>query len=124
MMARVVFVQFIAVAVLSVGGGLLGGAGAARSALLGGLACAVPNALFALNLAVLGQVRRGAKRTSGNAATSVLPILLGEFCKVLLTAALLALVVGFYKEVVWLALIVSVGAVLLVQPFALAGRRS
>jgi predicted PurR-regulated permease PerM len=41
----------------------------------------------------------------------------------LLTAALLALVVWIYKDVVWPALIAAVCAVMLVQPFALAWRR-
>jgi ATP synthase protein I len=122
MLSRVVLVQLLAVAVLAGAGRLLGGTGAAWTALLGGLACALPNALFALNLAVLGRVRRVSETPSGTTA-ALLPILLGEFCKVLLTVALLALVVWLYKDVVWLALILSVGAVLLVQPFALAWRR-
>jgi len=35
----------------------------------------------------------------------------------------LALIVWGYKDVIWLALIVAVGAVLLVQPLALAWRQ-
>jgi ATP synthase protein I len=124
MMSRVVLAQFVAAVALGLAGAAVGGGAAGWTALLGGLACAVPNALFALNLAVLGRVRGSAQAPSADAAAALLTLLLGEFCKVLLTAALLALVVWMYKDVVWPALIASVCAVLLVQAFALAWRRN
>jgi ATP synthase protein I len=71
--------------------------------LLGGAACAVPTGLFALKLAA------AARRPQG---TSPAVFLVGEFVKVVSTLALLALIVAFYKEVVWLAMLVSVIVVL------------
>lgn len=102
-MFRVVFLQILATVVVSLVAGLLGGPHAAISALLGGAACAVPNGLFALKLAA------AARRPQG---TSPAVFLVGEFVKVVSTLALLALIVAFYKEVVWLAMLVSVIVVL------------
>ncbi len=118
MMFPVVLVQFVAGVVVSALAGAVGGAPAAWSALLGALACVVPNGLFALNLVLLAQRRQGRGNTP-----SALPLLVGELGKLLLTAGLLALLVWTYREVVWLALIASVCAVLLVQPLALAWPR-
>jgi ATP synthase protein I len=120
MMIRVVLVQFAAGLVVTALAGGLGGAPAAFTALLGALACIVPNGLFALNLALLAH-RRPAGGSA--AAASALPLLLGEFCKLLLTVGLLWLLVWGYRDVVWLALIATVGAVLLAQPLALAWPR-
>ena len=102
-MFRVVFLQILATVVVSLVAGLLAGPHAAISALLGGAACVVPNGLFALKLAA------SARRPQG---TSPAVFLVGEFVKVVSTLALLALIVAFYKEVVWLAMLVSVIVVL------------
>jgi ATP synthase protein I len=124
MMIQVVLVQFLAGLVVAAVAGALGGAAAAWTALLGALACAVPNGLFALNLALLAQRRRNGDGTAAaGTMPSALPVLVGEFCKLLLTVGLLGVLVWGYRDVVWLALIVAVGAVLLVQPLALAWPR-
>jgi len=124
-MFRVVLVQFITSLIVAAGAGAVAGLHAALSALLGALACSLPNGLLALNLALLGRVRQSKGGREGLAR--VLPgawgILIGELCKVLLMVGLLALVVRSYKDIVWPALIVGVGAVLLVQPVALAWRQ-
>jgi len=123
-MIQVVLVQFLAGLVVAAVAGALGGAAAAWTALLGALACAVPNGLFALNLALLAQRRRNGDGTAAaGTMPSALPVLVGEFCKLLLTVGLLGVLVWGYRDVVWLALIVAVGAVLLVQPLALAWPR-
>jgi len=122
MMFHVVLVQFAAGLVVCAVAGVAGGLPAALTALLGTLACAVPNGLFALNLTLLAQKRRPGNPAAA-AVPSALPLLVGEFCKLLLTVGLLALLVWGYRDVVWLALIPAVCAVLLVQPLALAWPR-
>jgi len=102
-MFRVVFLQILTTVIVSLVAGLLGGPHAAISALLGGAACVVPNGLFALKLAA------AARRPQG---TSPAVFLVGEFVKVVSTLALLGLVVAFYKDLVWLALLASVIVVL------------
>jgi len=102
-MFRVVFLQILTTVIVSLVAGLLGGTHAAISALLGGAACVVPNGLFALKLAA------AARRPQG---TSPAVFLVGEFVKVVSTLALLGLVVAFYKDLVWLALLASVIVVL------------
>jgi len=114
-MFRVVAAQFVTSIAVAAGAWMIGGRRAAVSALLGGLACAVPNGLFALNLARLQRPPGGAK---GHAAT----LLVGEFVKVALTIGLLVLIARTVREVVWPALIVAVAAVLLMQAAALIRR--
>lgn len=130
-MFRVVAAQFVASLLVSMVAWAVGGRHAGASSLLGGLACAVPNALFALNLSQLGQglaARRGAaggeaKGGEGSRATAAALLLLaGEFFKVALTVGLLVLIAWIYKDVVWLALIIAVIAVLMMQALALAWR--
>lgn len=98
-MFRLVLLQAIATALVALIAWPLGGTAAAISALLGGLACVVPNGLFALRLTVAAQ------RPQGTAAAT---FFVGEFVKVGSTVALLALVVWAYKDLVWLAMIAAV----------------
>jgi ATP synthase protein I len=128
-MFRVVRVQLAVALLVALAAAAFGGRYAALSALAAGLACALPNGLFALNLALLGRWRPGPGNSTGTTESpSALPILAGEVFKLVLTISLLALLAWGYRQVVWPALIVSVGAVLLVQPIALAwppsGRRA
>lgn len=102
LMARVVFLQFLTTFVVAGLAWLVSGRMAAVSALLGGLACAVPNGLFALRLVLAG--RRGEASPVG--------FLLGEFVKVVATVALLALIAKAVKDLNWLAMIVAIIAVL------------
>jgi ATP synthase protein I len=102
-MFRIVGLQILATLIVALLAWPLGGAKAAVSALLGGAACVVPNALFALRLAL------AARRPQG---TDMAVFFVGEFVKIGSTAALLALVAWAWKDVVWLALIVAVIAAL------------
>jgi ATP synthase protein I len=121
-MFRVVAAQFLTSMAVAAGAWMVGGQRAAVSALLGGLACVVPNGLFALNLAWLQRSRRShageAGRTKGQAAA----LLVGEFIKVVLTIGLLATIARTVRDVVWPALIVSIIAVLFMQAAALIRR--
>jgi ATP synthase protein I len=102
-MFRIILLQILTTAVVSLLSALIGGAPAAISALLGGAACFIPNGLFALKLAA------AARRPQG---TDAGVFLIGEFVKVVSTIALLALIVATYKNLVWLAMLVSIIAVL------------
>jgi ATP synthase protein I len=120
-MFRVVAAQFIASLLVAIGAWMIGGTHAAVSSLLGGLACALPNGLFALNLVRFAPSANalGAKARTGAYA---LVLLAGELVKVALTIGLLILIVWAYKDLVWLALIISVIAVLWMQAAALVWR--
>jgi ATP synthase protein I len=123
-MFRVVAAQFVTSLVVAAGAWMIGGNRAAVSSLLGGVACALPNGLFALNLARLRHPPQPPTvgKESGSATAHALALLVGEFVKVVLTIGLLALIAWTYKDVVWLALIVAVIAVLLMQAAMLAWR--
>jgi ATP synthase protein I len=123
-MFRVVAAQFLTSLLVAAGAWLIGGHRAAVSSLLGGLACALPNGLFALNLAWLGHPpqSRAVDGGSGRARTYAVALLVGEFIKVVLTIGLLALIVRTVRGLVWSALIVAVIAVLLMQAAALIRR--
>jgi ATP synthase protein I len=97
-MLRIVLMQFITTVVVGAVAGLLGGKHALFSALLGGLCCVVPNALFALRLFA-----------SSNKPGAVNPMtfFIGEFIKIALTIALLGAVAWLYRDLNWLALIVA-----------------
>lgn len=88
----------LAAVALGVSGGL-----AAWHLLLGGLAAAVPNALFALRLAL----HRGRRPES-------YPVVffLGEFAKIGLTVGLLALVIRYVTDLQWLPMLIGVIAAL------------
>jgi ATP synthase protein I len=102
-MFRIVGLQILATAIVSLAAWPLGGSAAAISALLGGAACFVPNGMFALRLAIAGRRPRG---------SSAAAFFAGEFVKVGSTVGLLALIAWAYPDVVWLALIVAVIAAL------------
>ena len=102
-MFRIVLLQILTTAVVSLLSGLIGGMSAAVSALLGGAACFIPNGLFALKLAAASRRPQG---------TDAAVFLIGEFVKVVSTVALLALIVAMYKNLVWLAMLASIIAVL------------
>ena len=123
-MFRVVAAQFLTSLIVAAGAWVIGGHRAAISSLLGGLACALPNGLFALNLARLshGSKPRSTDSGAGDTKSYALALLVGEFIKVVLTIGLLVLIARTVGGVVWPALIASVAAVLLIQPAALAWR--
>lgn len=95
-MFRLVLLQLATTVIAGVIAGLMGGMPALYSALLGGLCCVVPNALFALRLFASAQ-RVG----SANPMT----FFIGEFIKIALTVALLGAIAWLYRDLNWLALI-------------------
>ncbi len=102
-MFRIVGLQILATLVVALVAWPLGGAKATVSALLGGAACVIPNALFALRLAI------AARRPQG---TDMGVFFVGEFVKLGSTIALLVLVAWAYKDVVWPALVIAIIAAL------------
>ena len=123
-MFRVVAAQFLTSLLVAAGAWVIGGHRAAVSSLLGGLACALPNGLFALNLAwaAHGSNPRLADGAAQSTKSYALALLVGEFLKVALTIGLLVLIVRTVGQVVWPALIVAVIVVVLMQAVALVWR--
>jgi ATP synthase protein I len=95
-MLRTVSLQTCASIVAALVAYALAGWYAAVSALLGGIACVVPNALFALRLA-------SAVRRPGG--TTVATFFVGEFVKLGLTVAILLAIAKGFHELNWLALL-------------------
>jgi len=114
-MLAAVGLQIAAVAVLAFVAGLTTGWESARFLLLGGAVAIVPNALFALRLAL------HRKRTPDS-----YPVVffLGEFAKIGLTVGLLAWVVKSVPDIRWLPLLIGLIVALKVPLFALAFVRS
>ena len=98
-MAIAVLFQLIATLVVAGLAAIWGGTDAALSAALGGMACGVPNALFAVRLHI------EARRPGGATAWG---FFVGEVVKVATTVALLVLVAHNYRGLNWLALIIGV----------------
>ena len=97
-MAQIVLMQLAVTILVTLIAALIGGVSAALSALFGGLCCAVPNALFAVRLFM------AARRPGG---TDPIVFFIGEFVKIASTIALIGVVVWMYRDVNWLAFIVS-----------------
>jgi ATP synthase protein I len=95
-MLRIVSLQMIATAVVGVIAAVLGGIPAMFSAVIGGLCCVVPNALFALRLFASAQ-RPG--------AANPMTFFIGEFIKIALTVGFLGVTAWLYHDLNWLALI-------------------
>ena len=114
-MLAAVGLQIAAVAVLALVAGLTTGMESARFLLLGGAVAIVPNALFALRLAL------HRKRTP-----EFYPVVffLGEFAKLGLTVGLLAWVVKSVPDIRWLPLLIGLIVALQAPLFALAFVRS
>ena len=97
-MAQAVLWQAVTILVVAALAAALGGGQAALSAGLGGLACLVPNALFAWRLSI------EAKRPGG---ATVHGFFIGEFTKLVLTVCLLFAIGRLVHDLNWLALIVG-----------------
>lgn len=97
-MLRLVLTQLATTLATALVAAMIGGGHAGISALFGGLCCVVPNGLFALRL-YLGALRPE--------TLSPLTFFVGEFAKIAMTVALLALVVWWYRDLNWLALIAA-----------------
>jgi ATP synthase protein I len=94
-MLRIVSLQLIATVVAGVVAALLGGWPAMFSAVLGGLCCVLPNALFALR--VFANVHQG----TANPTT----FFVGEFIKIALTVGFLGATAWLYHDLNWPALL-------------------
>ena len=114
-MLAAVGLQIAAVAVLALVAGLTTGMESARFLLLGGAVAIVPNALFALRLAL------HRKRTP---ESYPVVFFLGEFAKLGLTVGLLAWVVKSVPDIRWLPLLIGLIVALKAPLFALAFVRS
>lgn len=97
-MLRAVLLQVVVTSVVAIGAAFAGGAHAALSAVFGGLACVVPNALFALRLSI--EIRRPGGAT-------VHGFFIGEFVKLFATVLLLFVVARTYRDLNWPALLVG-----------------
>jgi ATP synthase protein I len=95
-MLRIVSLQMTATAVVGVIAAVLGGIPAMFSAVIGGLCCVVPNALFALRLFASAH-RPG--------AANPMTFFIGEFIKIALTVGFLGVTAWLYHDLNWLALI-------------------
>lgn len=102
-MTRIILMQLLAALVVALIALLLGGEAAGISALLGGMSCALPNALFAVRLYMNTQKPGGPNPTT---------FFIWEFVKVGLTMACMVAVAILYDDVNWLAFVVSVIVVL------------
>ena len=97
-MLRITLLQLVAMVVVACAAGLLGGISAVWSALLGGICCVVPNSLFALRLYISARKPDGA---------NPMTFFFGEFIKIATTLALMGAVVWLYRDVNWLAFLLS-----------------
>ncbi|MFJ3315504.1 ATP synthase subunit I, partial [Herbaspirillum huttiense] len=79
-MLRIILLQLLTTVIAALVAGMLGGLPALWSALLGGVCCVVPNALFALRLHVSAQKPGG---------TNPMTLFFGEFIQLATTFALL-----------------------------------
>lgn len=102
-MFAAVGLQFAVVLVLGLAAALFSGWPGAKALMLGGLAAALPSALFALRLSM----HRGRP-----AESYPVVFFIGEFVKIGLTIALLAAIVRWQPEVRWLPLIIGLVAAL------------
>jgi ATP synthase protein I len=102
--------QVATVAVLGLLTGIVFDWQSALFLVLGGVAAIIPNGLFALRLAA----NRG--RT---AESYPVVFFLGEFAKIGLTVALIALIVKSFESLNWLAMLIGLIAALQVPLFAL-----
>ena len=113
-MFAAVGLQVVSVIFLGLAAGLIFDWTSAKFFVLGGMAAVIPNALFALRLAL----QRGRTPESYPAV-----FFLGEFAKIGLTAALIVWVARSFESVRWLALLIGLIAALQVPIFALLWQR-
>ncbi len=102
-MARLILLQLAAAFVVALVAVLLSGLPAGISALLGGLSCAIPNALFAMRL------HSSAKKPGGG---NPMNFFIGEFIKIGSTIALMIAVVWLYHDLHWVAFIAGIVVIL------------
>jgi ATP synthase protein I len=101
--AKAIALQLFVTLVVAMVAAMVGGAHAAASAALGGMACVVPNALFAWRLSI--EMRRPGGAT-------VQGFFVGEFVKLAATVVLLFVIASVVRDLNWLALLVGFVAAL------------
>jgi ATP synthase protein I len=102
-MANAIYLQAAMTLIVVAIAAVIGGSHAALSAGIGGLACLVPSALFAMRLAWESR-RPGGATLHG--------FFVGEFAKLAFTMAILFIAARVYRELNWPALVVGLIAVL------------
>lgn len=102
-MARIIQLQLLSAIGVAAIALLIAGQHAGLSALLGGMSCSLPNALFAMRLFMN-------ERKPGGASPST--FFVWEFVKILLTMAAMVAVGWLYEDVVWPAFVAGVIMVL------------
>jgi ATP synthase protein I len=102
-MFRAILLQVVATALTSLAAGLLAGTRGAVSAALGGVACTLPNFLFALRLKFVAS-RPGASYPAN--------FFLGELVKIAATIGLLVFVVSEYADLHWPSMLIGLGLAL------------
>lgn len=102
-MFRAILLQVGATIAAAVAGALIAGMRGGVSALLGGVACTLPNFLFALRLTLVAN-RPG--------ASYPVNFFIGEFIKVGATVALLLFVIREYADLHWPSLLIGLGLAL------------
>ena len=108
-MFKVVFLQFGATLVATAISAVFFGVSGAVSAFLGGLACVIPNALFALRLTAVA-------RRKGSPGAGV--FFVGEFIKIAAIVGLLVLIQAAYGDLHWLSLFIGLILALKMNLFA------
>lgn len=101
---RVSLTQYVVVLLMSLGFFLFSGSSAGVSALLGGLAYAIPSTVLALFIAT-------PKLTKKDYKASPYRIFLGEFVKILIVILLWGIAVSQYENLHWPAFIFTIIAV-------------
>ena len=102
-MFRAILLQAGATLITALAAGLIVGTRGAVSATLGGVACTLPNLLFALRLKIVAS-RPGASYPAN--------FFLGEFVKNAATIALLVFVVKEYADLHWPSMLIGLGLAL------------
>ncbi|UCE32473.1 MAG: ATP synthase subunit I [Burkholderiales bacterium] len=102
-MLRAIGLQGCALVLCALGAWMMGDSTSARFAALGGAAAIIPNALFALRLAL---------HRAKDPGSYPVVFFLGEMVKIALTIGLLALIVRLSGEVRWLAMLIGLIVVL------------
>ncbi len=108
-MWKVVVLQACAALLVALGAGLLAGSDAGMSAVFGGLAYVLPNALFVARL----------KLAAASGRASGVAFLAWEGFKLVLTVGILAAVAHHYAALHWIALLAGLFVTLMVNLFAL-----
>jgi ATP synthase protein I len=102
-MFRAILLQVGSTIITALAAGLIAGTRGAVSAALGGVACTLPNFLFALRLKFVAN-RPGASYPAN--------FFLGEFVKIALTIGLLVIVVRGYADLHWPSMLIGLGLAL------------